>query len=266
MLRHAGLSLDRLSLRPVRGARVPNSYQELGWLLRIRGTTSQIVGFLFLLSQDAYLHRLDNLTLSPVADTDDVELNMKYTTIIMEYARGEKPVARPADQPPPRIAALTDPKLAHYSPIARRSLFRAYVPRVVPEQVATTEQPPPPVHVDPNPDARLRVVALSDWDGKPEVLVRDTLTGQTTRYGLGDTVVNATIVGIDYRPLPRPGNPALMSGSRVILEQDRGQYMAIDLGQSLAERRRLDPAMLPPSLARSGESSAGSAAPTDATP
>jgi hypothetical protein len=45
---------------------------------------------------------------------------------------------------------------------------------------------------------------------------------------------------VDYRPLPSPRNPLLLSHSRVILKIGE-EFWAVERGQSLAERRKLEP-------------------------
>jgi len=70
----------------------------------------------------------------------------------------------------------------------------------------------------PSTSDTLRVVSLSEWKGEPEVHVRDSTNQKTLRYRPGDTLAGGTIVMIDYRPLPLPGNEAIKSFSRVILK------------------------------------------------
>jgi len=93
------------------------------------------------------------------------------------------------------------------------------------------------------------VVSLSEWNGIPEVHIRD-LTAQKTRiYHPGDALEGGTLVMVDYRSIPRPDNPLLQSSSRMILRIG-ADYFAIERGRTLAEKRKLGAADLPPSLVR----------------
>ena len=49
---------------------------------------------------------------------------------------------------------------------------------------------------------------------------------------------------VDYRPMPSPANPTILSPSRVILKVGP-EYFAVELGQDLTEKRRLPDDMLP---------------------
>ena len=62
----SGLANDTLSLKPVTGVRVGGAYREIGWAIHARGKLSSVVDFLYLVSTDPRLHRLDYLTINPV--------------------------------------------------------------------------------------------------------------------------------------------------------------------------------------------------------
>jgi hypothetical protein len=49
--------------------------------------------------------------------------------------------------------------------------------------------------------------------------------------------------------LPKPGNSLLQSFSRLILKVEN-EYWAVERGLTLADKRRLTPAELPPELVR----------------
>jgi hypothetical protein len=55
----------------------------------------------------------------------------------------------------------------------------------------------------------------------------------------GDDLFGSEVVDVDYRPLPLPRNPELRSDSRIIL-QFQNEYWAVERGQTLAEKRKLD--------------------------
>jgi hypothetical protein len=92
-------------------------------------------------------------------------------------------------------------------------------------------------------------VSLSEWQGVPEIHVRDLAAERTLRFKAGDALGGGTIVMVDYRPLPMPGKVGLLSHSRVILKIG-SDYFAVERGQSLAEKYRLTPEQLPEGLAR----------------
>ena len=62
-------------------------------------------------------------------------------------------------------------------------------------------------------------------------------------------MAGGTIVMIDYRPLPSPGNEVLKSFSRVIVKIGT-EYWAIERGKTLAEKHRLTPTQLPAELSK----------------
>jgi hypothetical protein len=247
MLQRSGLSLDRLSLRPVRGPRVPSTYQEIAWLLSVRGKPEQIVNCLYLLQRDPYLHRLDNLTLAPVARSQDVELRLRYATLVLLYPKDQKPIDPRKDEPPRLLASLDDAQRSAYALIAQRDLFRPYMPAVAhrPEH----EPSPEPTPVSDNPLERLRVVGLPTWNGQPEIILYDDAASQTRTLAVGDELAGGVIVLVDYRNMPMPGNAMILSTSRVIVRIDQ-TYWAIELGQSVGERHELDSQQIPPALAQ----------------
>jgi hypothetical protein len=88
---------------------------------------------------------------------------------------------------------------------------------------------------------------LSEWNGTPEVHVLDANSQKTRVCRPGDTLADAIVVAVDYRPLPKPGGNGLLSNSRVILKQG-DNYYAIERGQTLAERYPMPPEQLPSEL------------------
>ena len=67
----------------------------------------------------------------------------------------------------------------------------------------------------------------------------------------GDQLAGGRIVMVDYRLMPRLDKPKLFSQSRAIVKVGR-YYWAVDLGQRLSEKRRLETSQLPPELAEPG--------------
>lgn len=93
-------------------------------------------------------------------------------------------------------------------------------------------------------------MSLSEWQGQPEVHVRDLTAQKTQRYKPGDALAGGTIALIDYRALPLPGGNGLLSHSRVIVRV-KDEFYAVERGQTLADLRKLDLVQLPPELAKS---------------
>jgi hypothetical protein len=85
--------------------------------------------------------------------------------------------------------------------------------------------------------------------GQPEIHIRDLTNQKTFRYKPGDDLAGGTIVQVDYRPLPMPGHESLMSFSRVIVRIGH-EYWAIERGQTLADKYRLDPDQWPSGLSK----------------
>ena len=84
----------------------------------------------------------------------------------------------------------------------------------------------------PGPET-FRVVSLSEWQGQPEVHVRDLTAQKTQRYKPGDALAGGTIALVDYRALPLAGGNGLLSHSRVIVRVGE-EFFAIERGQTLA--------------------------------
>lgn len=262
----SGLSNQNLSLKPIIGSRVPGVYREIGWSVRARGKLAQVIAFLFLLTKETHLHRLDNIVVAPVPNTQDVELQVKYATLLLEAQKGEKLVT---DEIPQGIdpSLLDSPERQQYQVIAMRDLLRPYMPGKPQPPPEPPREPPRPREPSPPPkgsDARFRLVGLPTWGGRTDVLVRDGGNNRVTSFKTGDELAGGKIVMADYRPLPMPKKPQLLSPSRVVL-QIGNDYYAVELGQSLAEKRTLTPEELPPGLPRI-ESPAPSEAPVPPGP
>jgi len=250
LVERAGLSPEKLSLQPVRGSRVRGAYKELGRTIRVRGQLKSIIDFLYLLEQEPHVHRLDNLSINPVPKTNEIDLQVRYITMIVDsrtpLTTDKLPTTAPTD--------LDSEHRGLFQSIASRDLFRPYIqkrqpppPRAPKPKPAPGPKPvrkPAPKPAAPANPGRFRVVGLPEWGQKHEVLVSDTSTGQLRTYQAGDALGGGTIVMIDYRRLPMPANPQMLSPSRVILKV-APDYWAIELGQNLTQKRRLPREQLP---------------------
>lgn len=240
----AGVALNALILRAGLNegdfTRIPSGpkkmtgAREVGWSVQGEGPLDKVTDLLFLLEQTPVLHRIQRLTLSPTDHSGRVRTHFSYVTLVLDPA----PTAT-ATNTAPALALDSKERLA-YQPIVRRDVFRPYVRRDRP--------PEAPASVTPAaPGSALRVVSLSEWNGTSEVHVLDSNSQKTRVCHPGDSLADATVVMIDYRPLPKPGGNGLLSDSRVILKQG-DTYWAIERGQTVADRYRLTAAQLPAAL------------------
>ena len=258
----SGLSSQNLSLKPLVGSRVPGVYREIGWSVRARGKQPQVINFLYLMSRDQHLHRLDNVVLAPVAGSQDVEVQVKYATLLLEPVKGEKLAIDESPELPPDASVLESSERQAYNVIAMRDVFRPYIPAKPQPKAQPPDEPRRVADAPPKPgsDSRYRVVGLPTWGGKTEVLVRDASSGKVANFKAGDDLAGGKIVMVDYRLLPSPKNPEILSGSRVVLHIG-SEYYAVELGQSLADKRTLAEGELPPGLPKLASPSPGGAEP-----
>jgi hypothetical protein len=258
----SGLSSQNLSLKPLVGSRVPGVYREIGWSVRARGKQPQVISFLYLMSRDPHLHRLDNVVLAPVPSSTDVEVQVKYATLLLESPKGEKLAIDESPDVPPDASVLESPERQAYNVIVMRDVFRPYIQaKPQPQQPQPNDEPrrvaePPRA----GSEGRYRVVGLPTWGGRTEVLVRDNSSGKVANFKAGDDLAGGKIVMVDYRMLPSPKNPEILSGSRVVL-QIGSEYYAVELGQSLADKRTLAAGELPPGLPKIENPSPGGPSP-----
>ena len=210
---------------------------ELGWNVQGQGKLVDVIDLLFLLQQSPYLHRIENLNLSQGDAGGQVRVGFRFLTLVLDPAPVIEAVPLKAG------LALESPERKLLDGIVGRDLLRPYIKRA-PDKSGTPEHPSAPS----GPSA-LRIVSLSEWMGQPEVHVRDLSTQKTQRYKLGDELAGGTIVMVDYRALPMPGNEGLKSFSRVILRIGN-EYWAVERGRTLADKWRLPPEQRPNQLTK----------------
>jgi hypothetical protein len=227
--------------RKLRGA------QEIGWNLQGDGTLDRVVNLLFLLQEDPHLHRVDGLTLSAGESPGQVRVRFRYTTLVIDPAPEVEPVTLQVK------FALDSAQRRVFDGIVQRDVLRPYIkraPAATPGQPGATPATTP--GGAPGPES-FRIVSLSDWQGYPEVHVRDLVNQKTLRFKAGDALAGGTIAMIDYRSMPKAGNELLQAFSRVIIRIGE-EYWAIETGKTLAQKYRLPPDQLPDALARLGAS------------
>ena len=262
LLHRSGLGSSELSLKPFNGPAEPNAYREIGWFVRARGKLDHVVNFLYLVSEDPYLHRLETLILSPTPRSPDVDIQARYSTLVLklpEGAGGRYKVDQVAEAL--KAVQLDGPTRGRYDVVAARDLFRPYVKRreraAPPPQVerppTVAEGPPAPRVPQPPPPprppswARMRVVGLPSWNDSQDVFLLDPMTNETRRCQPGDEVAGGRIIMVDYRPMPMPDRPEITSGSRIILRIGP-EHWVVELGQSLEHKRIMRQEDLPPGV------------------
>jgi hypothetical protein len=252
LLSRAQLNNSHVRLTPQTGKKLAAG-REVGWLIKTRGPLDRITDFLYLLQTDPKLHKVESVTWAPVARSTEVDLTVKYMTLVLEPLSGSPPVLV-AEEQKPESDRLSDPARKSYTLIAQRDLFRPYIPRPPAPPAPRSD---PPVRIDPLAVSKL--VGLPTWAGKPMVVVRNTEGNTTRTYEVGQELLGGQIVMVDYRPMPDPRKPFLNSGSRVIVKIGRDHW-AVELGQMLSERRRLSDTQVPPQLKEPADSPPPSAA------
>jgi len=139
LVERAGLNPRKLSLQPVSGTRVRGAYREIGRTIRVSGKLGNLVDFLYLLRQQPHLHRLDNITIMPIPRSDEMDLQARYSTLILD---GEDLAKLPVGQATTRSAPvdLDSDQRRLLDAIASRDIFRPYIQRRA-ETIAV--RPPP---------------------------------------------------------------------------------------------------------------------------
>jgi hypothetical protein len=244
----AGLREVNFTRLPV-GPRKMRGASEIGWNVQGDGPLAGVVNLLFLLEQSPYLLRLENLVVSGGETPGVVRVQFRCLTLVLEstFDIQREPLLAKVELDAPERRALDS--------IVSRDILRPYIKRPPPPPVvakgggssaATAAPATPPA--PPGPET-FRVVSLSEWQGQPEVHVRDLTAQKTQRYKPGDALAGGTIALVDYRAMPLPGASGLQSFSRVIVRV-KDEFFAIERGQTLADLRKLELAQLPPELVK----------------
>ena len=246
ILAASGLASEDHALHPTGDTASRKPYREIGRSISARGALKHVVNFLYLVSADKYIHRLENLTMKPELREGEVSLQVRYTTLAFDKAKNPVPTTTPTEAP---VATLDTKQRRAYAVITERDLFRPYVKRrpPPPKQRVSVRPPPKVSRTKAAPPDSFSVVGLPRWPAGEEVYVRNNRSGETRVYHVGDSLLAGEIVMIDYRKLPKPDKPELLSSSRVIVKIGE-DYWAVDLGQTLKKKRRLEGEVLPPPL------------------
>jgi hypothetical protein len=235
----AGLEEADFTRLPV-GPRKLRGAGEIGWNVQGQGPLTNVINLLFTLDTAAWLHRTENLTLAAGDTPGTVRVHFRYLTLVMDppLQVTHSNVANPF--------TLESPERRQLDNIVARDLLRPYIKRPEPLPVALTASAKPG---GPPGLENYRVVSLSEWEGRPEIHVRNLAAQTTSRFKPGDQMAGGTVVMVDYRPLPEPGREFLQSYSRIILKIDQ-DYWAIERGKTFADKHKLADPDLPPQLAK----------------
>jgi hypothetical protein len=237
----AGLKETSFARLPV-GPRKLRGASELGWNVQGEGPLTNLVNLLYLLDESPWVHRTENLVLAAGDGPGQARVRFRYLTLVFEPAPDIERTNLVA------TATLDDPARHLLNSIVSRDLFRPYIKRPPPPPAPGQPAPPAPSRpgAPPGPE-NFRVVSLSEWQGQPEVHIRDLTAQKTLRFKPGDTFDGGVIALVDYRPVARADNAFLQSFSRVILRIDTN-YWAVERGRTFAEKRKLTPAEVPAQL------------------
>jgi hypothetical protein len=236
-----GLSEADFTRLPVGPKRLPRRRaSEIGWSVQGDGPLQSVVNLLFMLHESSRLHRIDNVSLTDGDGPGQVKVRFLYLTLVLEPA----PVVEPVELAPK--FSLDSPERRLLDGIVQRDLLRPYIKRPPPPPAPPGSVAGAPPGPPPGPEA-LKIVSLSEWLGKPEIGVLDSIRQRTQSYRPGDPLAGGVIVMVDYRPLPRLDKPGLLSNSRVILKIGN-EYWAIEQGRTLAEKYKLAAEQLPENM------------------
>ncbi len=241
----AGLAEADFTRLPV-GPRKIRGASEIGWNVQGDGALSNVVNLLFTLNQSPWLHRTENLAVTRGDSPGVVRVRFRYLTLVIDPALNVVRTNLVAG------LGLESPERHLLNSIVSRDVLRPYIRRPPPPPVspatAPSSAPGSRPAAPPGPES-FRIVSLSEWEGVPEVHIRDLTAQKTHVYHPGDALEGGTVVMIDYRTLPRTDNSQLKSSSRMILKIG-AEYFAIERGRTLADKRKLAPSDLPPALVR----------------
>lgn len=229
-----------------------SGFREMACTVSSRGVSlDKLVNFLYVLAAEDSLHTVTNLTITPNVAQNKVAFSLRYATVVLE---AKLPVALPKRVGGPAsqagIAVLDDRARMRYDVVSQRNLFLPYVPMPKPAgAVAAASAAPsaPPAPAAPAYEQFI-VTGLPAVGDAVEVHVAPAGGEAEKVLHVGDKLPVGSIVMVDYRVLPMPGNPKVLSYSRVILRSG-DNYWAVELGQRLGERRTLADQELPPKLA-----------------
>jgi len=228
--------------------------REIAWHVVKSGKMEHILNLLYMLEEDPTLHRIENLSISPRERDGPFRVEFDYVALSLATKKGPQfTTTRPADT---KLAVnMKSDQRKGYNVIPARDIFRRYIKRVEPKPTPVVVRPKPkdPPKPPPGPKPKYRICGLPTFRGVPEVWVVNEIdkTGAVHKYKEGEKLMGWEIVMVDYRPLPDPDKPELLSPARVIIKID-SDYWAIEGNQYVTAKRILKGPDLPPALRITG--------------
>jgi len=227
--------------------------REISWRIIKNGKMEHILNLLYMLESDPVLHRIENLVITPRDRDGPFRVEFDYIALSLASKKGPQfATTRPAET---TIAIdMGSKKRTLYNVIPERDIFRRYIKHVDPPKPPTvvTTKPPIKTTVKPppaGPGPKYRICGLPTFQGQPEIWVTNEIdkTGAVHKYKEGEKLMGWNIVMVDYRPMPDPDNPELLSMARVIIKID-ADYWAIEGNQYINAKRMLKDSELPAAL------------------
>jgi hypothetical protein len=233
-------------------AKSSGDLRETAWRIVKSGKMEHILNLLYILEEDPVLHRIENLSISPRERDGPFRVEFDYIALSLATKKGPQfAKTRPSDT---KLAIEMDSdRRKLYNVIPDRDIFRRYIKRVDPPKKPTTIAKPPrkpeAPSTSPGPKPKYRVCGLPKFPSGPEVWVVNEAdaTGAIHKYKEGQKLMGWEIVMVDFRPLPDPNKPLLLSPARVIVKID-SDYWAIEGNQYITAKRILKGPNLPPEL------------------
>ncbi|MDP6045381.1 MAG: hypothetical protein QGG25_07225, partial [Phycisphaerae bacterium] len=211
--------------------------REVAWRVGKNGKMEHILNLLYMLESDPVLHRIENLSITPREKDGPFKVEFDYVALSLATRKGPQfSTTRPSDT---KLAInMQSDRRKLYNVIPERDIFRRYIKRVDPPKptpVARKVTPaakPTPRPIPAGPQPKYRVCGLPTFKGQPEIWVVNEIdeTGAVHKYKEGEKLMGWEIVMVDYRPMPDPDKPELLSPARVILRID-SNYWAIEGNQ-----------------------------------
>ena len=224
--------------------------REIAWHVIKNGKMEHILNLLYMLEEDPVLHRIENLSISPRERDGPFRVEFDYVALSLATKKGPQfTTTRPVDT---KLAInMKSDRRKLYNVIPERDIFRRYIKRIPPKPVPVVARPKPkdPPKPPPEPKPKYRVCALPKFPSGPQVWVTNEIdkTKAVHKYKEGEKLMGWKIVMVDYRSLPDPDKPGLLSPARVIIKID-SDYWAIEGNQYVTAKRILKGPDLPAAL------------------
>jgi len=90
LIRQSGLSETAFSRRPFEPrAIVKNGPKPVGYTVNGQGSLKKVTDLIYLLQNDPHIHRVENISLSPVSGSTDVRVNFQFLSLVIGTQYGK---------------------------------------------------------------------------------------------------------------------------------------------------------------------------------